>query len=246
MDVLLELCRQYFNTEDLYKVLKTHPKSTAKEVRKAYFELSLKYHPDKVPENEKKFATEKFKVINQVYSIINDVEKRKSYDATVASRQPKKQPTSWRPRENSTSWQAREQPTSWQTREQPTSWPPREQYFSWPPREQHISWPPREQYFSWPPREQTTSWPPREQSTSWQPREQRTWWQPRDQPTNESAFRFETFVSFDRNFVMMGDFNYFEDRNMRDKQELMRFITYTLQKYEDTRAEMYRKSESKM
>ncbi|VVC38060.1 DnaJ domain,Ferritin-related [Cinara cedri] len=98
MDRLLERCRQYFSTEDLYKVLKTHPKSTAKEVRKAYIELSLKYHPDKVSENEKKFATEKFKVINQVYSIINDEEKRKSYDAAVASGQLRKQSSSWQSR----------------------------------------------------------------------------------------------------------------------------------------------------
>ncbi|VVC35121.1 DnaJ domain [Cinara cedri] len=109
MKLLLERCRQHFCTENLYKVLKTDPKSTAKEVRKAYLELALKYHPDKVPEKERKFATEKFKVITQVYSIINDEEKRKNYDAIVASRQPRKKPSIWREREQPTCSQPTEQ-----------------------------------------------------------------------------------------------------------------------------------------
>lgn len=42
--------------------------------------LSMKYHPDKVTENEKTGATEKFKVISQIHSLLNDADKRKLYD----------------------------------------------------------------------------------------------------------------------------------------------------------------------
>jgi len=49
-------------------------------VRKAYYVLSMKYHPDKVAENEKTEATEKFKVISRIHALLNDADKRKLYD----------------------------------------------------------------------------------------------------------------------------------------------------------------------
>lgn len=51
-------------------------------VRKAYYVLSMKYHPDKVPENEKTEATEKFKVISRIHALLSDADKRKLYDDT--------------------------------------------------------------------------------------------------------------------------------------------------------------------
>lgn len=49
-------------------------------VRKAYYVLSMKYHPDKVTENEKTEATEKFKVISRIHALLSDADKRKLYD----------------------------------------------------------------------------------------------------------------------------------------------------------------------
>ncbi|XP_050522852.1 dnaJ homolog subfamily C member 9 [Daktulosphaira vitifoliae] len=82
MVAFLELCRKYFDTDNLYDVLKTNKNATDKEVRKAYYVLSMKLHPDKVPENEKFEATEKFKVISQIHALLADPEKRKLYDTT--------------------------------------------------------------------------------------------------------------------------------------------------------------------
>ncbi|KAL4119601.1 hypothetical protein QTP88_012400 [Uroleucon formosanum] len=40
----------------------------------------MKYHPDKVTENGKTGATEKFKVISQIHALLNNADKRKLYD----------------------------------------------------------------------------------------------------------------------------------------------------------------------
>jgi len=40
----------------------------------------MKYHPDKVNENEKAEATEKFKIISRIHALLNDADKRKLYD----------------------------------------------------------------------------------------------------------------------------------------------------------------------
>ena len=51
-------------------------------VKKAYYKQSLKVHPDRVSEEEKENATEKFQTLGKVYSILSDEEKRKIYDET--------------------------------------------------------------------------------------------------------------------------------------------------------------------
>ena len=51
-------------------------------VKKAYYKLSLEVHPDRVEQDEKKIANEKFKVLGKVYSILSDSEKRSIYDET--------------------------------------------------------------------------------------------------------------------------------------------------------------------
>lgn len=42
----------------------------------------MKYHPDKVADNEKAEATEKFKVISRIHALLSDADKRKLYDDT--------------------------------------------------------------------------------------------------------------------------------------------------------------------
>lgn len=51
-------------------------------VKKAYHKLSLKVHPDRVKDDEKLHATEKFKVLGGVHAILSDKDKRELYDAT--------------------------------------------------------------------------------------------------------------------------------------------------------------------
>ena len=51
-------------------------------VKKAYHKLSLLVHPDRVEEDVKIEATEKFKVLGRIHSILSDNDKRKIYDET--------------------------------------------------------------------------------------------------------------------------------------------------------------------
>ncbi|CAK1598912.1 unnamed protein product [Parnassius mnemosyne] len=79
---LLQLCEKYFNTVNLYEVLQISENATEKEVKKAYHKLSLKVHPDRVNEEKKIEATEKFKVLGAVHTILSDKDKRALYDET--------------------------------------------------------------------------------------------------------------------------------------------------------------------
>uniref|UniRef100_A0A1B6KEC9 J domain-containing protein n=1 Tax=Graphocephala atropunctata TaxID=36148 RepID=A0A1B6KEC9_9HEMI len=78
----LKLCEKYFGSNDLYQVLQIEKSALEKEVRKAYHKQSLLCHPDRVEENQKLHATEKFKVLGKVHSILSDTEKRAVYDQT--------------------------------------------------------------------------------------------------------------------------------------------------------------------
>lgn len=51
-------------------------------VKKAYRRLSLLVHPDRVSNDNKENATEKFKILGKAYSILSDREKRAAYDET--------------------------------------------------------------------------------------------------------------------------------------------------------------------
>lgn len=82
MPKLLELCEKYFHSQNLYEVLNITKSANDKQVRKAYHQLSLLVHPDRVDEDKKIEATEKFKVLGKVHSILSDKEKRAVYDDT--------------------------------------------------------------------------------------------------------------------------------------------------------------------
>jgi len=51
-----------------------------KDVKKSYHKLSLKVHPDRVSEDEKLEATEKFKVLAKIYEVLTDKAKKLLYD----------------------------------------------------------------------------------------------------------------------------------------------------------------------
>ena len=67
------------DSEDYYKILGITKNATESEIKKAYRKLALKWHPDKNPNNREE-AEEKFKKINEAYSILSDKKKRKEYD----------------------------------------------------------------------------------------------------------------------------------------------------------------------
>ena len=59
---------------DYYKVLGVNPNSSQGEIKKAFRQLSLKHHPDRGGD------AEEFKKINEAYSTLGDVEKKRMYD----------------------------------------------------------------------------------------------------------------------------------------------------------------------
>lgn len=63
---------------DYYEVLGVEKSADAKEIKKAYRKLAMKYHPDKNPGDKE--AEEKFKEINEAYEVLSDEEKRSTYD----------------------------------------------------------------------------------------------------------------------------------------------------------------------
>lgn len=63
---------------DYYEVLGVSKTADAKELKKAYRKLAMKYHPDKNPGNAE--AEEKFKEINEAYEVLSDETKRSTYD----------------------------------------------------------------------------------------------------------------------------------------------------------------------
>lgn len=69
--------------KDLYSVLGLQHGASIDEVKKAFKKLAIQYHPDKQQgksDAEKKQAEDKFKEINEAYSILSDAKKKQEYD----------------------------------------------------------------------------------------------------------------------------------------------------------------------
>eukprot|EP01100_Stratorugosa_tubuloviscum_P009217 TRINITY_DN3849_c0_g1_i1.p1 TRINITY_DN3849_c0_g1~~TRINITY_DN3849_c0_g1_i1.p1 ORF type:complete len:372 (-),score=134.38 TRINITY_DN3849_c0_g1_i1:124-1239(-) len=75
---LLILFFEFCFTKDYYQILGVPRDASQRQIKKAYRDLSLKYHPDKNPGNKE--ASDKFIEIAGAYEVLSDSEKRRVYD----------------------------------------------------------------------------------------------------------------------------------------------------------------------
>lgn len=69
----------YLKHEDYYQILNVPRNAKLKDIKKSYYRLSKKYHPDlfnkNLPDSDSKFLQ-----VSQAYEVLKDKEKRKTYD----------------------------------------------------------------------------------------------------------------------------------------------------------------------
>lgn len=71
--------------KDYYYFLGINTNASDEDIKKAYRKLSLKYHPDKNPEDE--FFAERFREVQEAYETLIDEESRRIYDQNLFQHQ---------------------------------------------------------------------------------------------------------------------------------------------------------------
>ncbi|XP_071361042.1 dnaJ homolog subfamily A member 3, mitochondrial-like isoform X2 [Trachinotus anak] len=71
------------NKQDFYEVLGVSRTASQKDIKKAYYQLAKKYHPDTNPDDPE--AKEKFAKLAEAYEVLSDEVKRKQYDTYGAA-----------------------------------------------------------------------------------------------------------------------------------------------------------------
>lgn len=71
--------------ENLYTILSVKPSAKQKDIKKAYYKMAKKYHPDflqgeGVSERERDEAAEMFKKISKAYEVLSNPIARQAYD----------------------------------------------------------------------------------------------------------------------------------------------------------------------
>jgi len=76
--IVIFLITLIYAAEDYYAILGVTRDATQKQIKKAYKELSLKYHPDRNPND--KTASERFMKLANAYEVLSDNDKKRIYD----------------------------------------------------------------------------------------------------------------------------------------------------------------------
>eukprot|EP00798_Chlamydomonas_sp_ICE-L_P000570 gene571-1988_t len=70
---------------DYYEVLGIEVTASNDDIRKAYKEQAMRWHPDKASAKNKEAATERFKVVSAAFEELSDAGKRENYDQRRAT-----------------------------------------------------------------------------------------------------------------------------------------------------------------
>ena len=65
------------NKRDYYEILGLSRNANSEEIKKAFRQQALKYHPDK---NKDPDASDRFKEVNEAYQVLSNPEKKSQYD----------------------------------------------------------------------------------------------------------------------------------------------------------------------
>lgn len=65
---------------DYYEILGIQKNASVEEIKRAYRQLVMQYHPDRVAPEKKKEAEEKFKELSEAYAVLSDPQKKELYD----------------------------------------------------------------------------------------------------------------------------------------------------------------------
>lgn len=68
---------------NLYEILEVSEKASKEVIDKAYHVLAKKYHPDLQQGEQKQYAEDKMKQINEAYEILSSEDKRREYDISL-------------------------------------------------------------------------------------------------------------------------------------------------------------------
>lgn len=69
--------RQLAKSKNFYEDLEIPRTATQSDIKSAYYELSMAYHPDK---NKSEQAKIKFRLISEAYEVLGNVRTRRMYD----------------------------------------------------------------------------------------------------------------------------------------------------------------------
>jgi len=68
------------SSPDYYEILGVSKDADERAIKRAYRKLAKTWHPDRVQEDKKEEAEQKFKKINEAYAVLSDADKRRQYD----------------------------------------------------------------------------------------------------------------------------------------------------------------------
>jgi len=80
MPGILAEIHDIYGDKSFYEILNIQKKATKNEIRKAYYQLSLKVHPDRAPADQLDQATKQFQSLGKIYEILSDDGRRALYD----------------------------------------------------------------------------------------------------------------------------------------------------------------------